>query len=382
MDVVVEDVSQVRPGQAGTGVTTIKHFSHRFRSRRITCLLAAAISLVAAVFAGSRGGAADLVRVGEGPFICGGAFYIARDKGYFKKLNLEIETKHFEDGSLAVPSIIAGELDFTLMSADASLFNSIAKGAPLVVVLDGGNNRRGFGATVINVTQALYDEGVRTVADFARLKGKKFGVAALGSVNQYNAAQVLLKAKLDPAKDVQWIVNVPQPDLMRMLGQSQVDATDLAYQLGFLAQSNKWGPIVVNDDQIVPDAAISIFAVRRDFLAKNRDAVVRFAMAYLHGVKEFNAAAKNPGAHPDIVDILAHNSDLNKPELVSAIAPNWSYIADDGVPLVNSIMEMQDFWSGKHFSFVKKKVSRQQLFDLNVAKEAKARLAKEKPFGN
>jgi hypothetical protein len=31
---------------------------------------------------------------------------------------------------------------------------------------------------------------------------------------------------------------------------------------------------------------------------------------------------------------------------------------------------------------MEKKVSRQQLFDLNVAKDAKARLAKEKPFGN
>jgi NitT/TauT family transport system substrate-binding protein len=344
-------------------------------------LLAAAMCIQAALLASNRGSAADLVRVGEGPFITGGAFYIARDKGYFKKLSLEIETRRFEDGSLAVPSIIAGELDSTLMPANASLFNSIAKGAPLVVILDGGSNRRGFGATVINVTQALYDEGMRAVADFARLKGRKFGVAALGSVNQYNAAKALLKAKLDPAKDVQWIADVPQGDLMRMLGRNEVDATDLAYPFGFTAQSNKWGPIVVNDDQIVPDAEVSIFAVRRDFLARNRGVVVRFAMAYLHAVKDFNAAARDPGAHPDIIDILARNSS-NDPELLRATAPNWSYIADDGMPLVDSIMEMQDFWSGKHFSFVQKKVTRQQLFDLNVAKEAKARLAKEKPFGN
>jgi NitT/TauT family transport system substrate-binding protein len=105
-------------------------------------------------------------------------------------------------------------------------------------------------------------------------------------------------------------------------------------------------------------------------------------MAYLRGIKEFNAAARDPGAHPDIVDILAQNTALNKPELVRAIAPHWSYIADDGLPLVDSIMEMQDFWSGKYFNFVEKKVPREQLFDLNVAKEAQARLEKEKPFGN
>ena len=52
------------------------------------------------------------------------------------------------------------------------------------------------------------------------------------------------------------------------------------------------------------------------------------------------------------------------------------------MPLVDSIMEMQDFWSGKYFSSVERKVTREQLFDLSIAREAQARLAKDKPFGN
>ena len=122
--------------------------------------------------------------------------------------------------------------------------------------------------------------------------------------------------------------------------------------------------------------------VRKDFLEKHREVVVRYAMAYLHAAKEFNAAAKAPDQHMDIVQILARNTALDKPELVKAIAPHWSYINEDGMPLVDSIMAMQDFWSGKYFQFVERKVTRQQLFDLDVAKEAQARLAKERPFGN
>ena len=38
-----------------------------------------------------------------------------------------------------------------------------------------------------------------------------------------------------------------------MLGQGQVDATDLAYQFGFFAQNNKWGPIIATGDQIAPE---------------------------------------------------------------------------------------------------------------------------------
>ncbi len=348
-------------------------------TRRL-CIGAALATAMLFTAAAEPARSADRIRVGEGPFITGGAFYVARDKGYFQKLGLEIETRTFIDGAMAVPSMVSGELDMTFMTANASLFNSIAKGAPLVVILDRGNNRAGFAYTLVNVTQSLYDQGVKSMADFAKLKGKKMGVGALGSINQYNLAQALLKVGLDPAKDVQWVVNVSQPDLMKMLGQGQVDATDLAWQFGVFAEQNKWGPIVATGDQMVPGAAIGMFAVRKDFLARNRDAVLRFAMAYLHAAKEFNAAAQAPDKHADIVEILAKNTALNKPELVKAIAPHWSYINEDGMPLVDSITEMQDFWSGKYFSFVETKVSREQLFDLTVAKEAAARLEKEKPF--
>src|SRR4051812_34494258 len=192
---------------------------------------AIAIAIGVALIAAADARAADRIRVGEGPFITGGAFYVAREKGYFSKLGLEIETKTFIDGAMAVPSMVAGELDITFMTPNASLFNSVAKGAPLVVILDRGNNRKGFAYTLVNVTQALYDDGVHAMADFAKLKGKKMGVGALGSINQYNMAQALLKVGLDPAKDVQWVVNISQPDLMHILGQGHAHPPHLPSQL-------------------------------------------------------------------------------------------------------------------------------------------------------
>jgi len=348
--------------------------------KRIGILLGLVLGSIAGL-AMQAARAADVVRVGEGPFLSGGGFFVAQAKGYFTKIGLDVQMREFQDGALAVPSFVSGELDMSFMTANASLFNSVAKGAPLVIILDRGHNRPGNAYTVINVAQAVADQGVRSLADFAKLKGKRVGVGALGSINQFNAAKALLKAGLDPAKDVQWIVNVPQPDLMRMLGQGQVDATDLAYHFGFFAQNNKFGPMVATGDEIAPNGQISTFAVRKDFLEKNRDVVVRFAVAYLQGVKEFNAAANDPAKYPDIVTILANSTALKNPDVIRAIAPKWSYTNEDGKPIVDSIMEMQDFWSGPHFKFVEKKVTREQLFDLSVAAEAKARLDRDKPFG-
>ena len=350
--------------------------------QKIAAILFSAVAVVAICGMPAPVRADDVVRAADGPFITGGAFYVARDKGYFKKLGITIETKQFFDGAVAVPSLVNGELDISFMTPSASLFNSVAKGAPMVVILDRGNNKPGSAYTVLNVRKELADGGIKTLKDVGKLKGMRVGANALGSINHYQAANALLMAGLDPAKDVQWVLNIPQPDMMKMLGTNGVDAADLAYQFGFFAQNNGWGPIVVNGDEVSPNASIAMIAVHKDFLAKKRDVVVRFAMAYLQAAKEFNAAAAAPDKHADIVEILAKNTALNKPELVKAIAPHWGYIAENGLPSVDSIMKMQDFWSGKYYQLVEKKVTREQLFDLSIANEAKARLDKEKPFGN
>jgi NitT/TauT family transport system substrate-binding protein len=346
---------------------------------RITSVFALALALVLGS-PSTKSHAADVIRLGEGPFISGGGFYVAKAKGYFSKVGIELQIREFADGALAMPSFVSGELDMSFMTPNASLFNSIARGAPIQIILDRGHNRAGRSYTVINVTKAMADQGVHSIGDMAKLKGKRFGVGALGSINQFNAAKALIMAGLDPSKDVQWVVNVPQPDLMKMLSQNQLEATDLAYQFGFFAEKNGWGPMIAPGDIIAPNGQISTYAIRKDYLAKNRDVVVRFTMAYLQGVKEFNAAAVAPDQFPEIVDILAKSTTLKDPAVIRAMAPNWSYTNEDGMPVVESVMEMQDFWSGPYFKFIEKKLSRDEIFDLSVAREAKARLDREKPF--
>ena len=349
------------------------------RAHLRSALATGAMVLLAA--AGATGAAAQTVRVGEVPLVTGGGFYIAMEKGYFAKLGLTVQPKRFNDGALVVPAMLAGELEIGAVTAAAGLFNSVAKGAPLVVIYDRGNNRPGRGFTAVNVTPELYEAGLRSAADFAKLKGKKIGIGALGSINQYDAGLAMVKAGLDPRKDVTWISNVPQPDLMKMLGNKQLDATNLAYQLAVVARDSKFGPIVAMGDEIAPGAAIAMYAVNRGYIASNRDTLVRFGMAYLQGAKEFNAAAGAPDKHPEILEILAKHTILNRPELLKAIAPHWSYVNEDGLPQKESVMKMQEFWAD-YFAFVERKVGTEQLFDESLAREAKARLDHEKPFGN
>jgi NitT/TauT family transport system substrate-binding protein len=386
-------VAELSPGKAPPPTDEARVPAFGFHSMRAAVQLRSRIGMglmrsllvatcIAALPATDGAFAADRLRVGEEPCLCGGAFFIAREKGYFNALNLAIEATRFEDEASALSALAAGELDLALTPMQARLFNTVAAGTPLAIILDAGSNRRGFGGTAISVAQTLHEGGLHAVADFVQLKGRRFAVPALGGIHHYNAARALRKAKLDPASDVQWVASMSQAEIVRLLAVNAVDAADLAYPYAWLAQSSRSAPIVLTDDQLVPDAAIAAFAARRDVLATRRDAVVRFAMAYLHAGAQFNAAARDPAAHPDIVDILARSAALPSPDVLSESGPNWSFMAEDGAPPVASIMEMQEFWGGKYFRLVERQASRAQLFELGVAKQAKARLDKEKPFKN
>jgi NitT/TauT family transport system substrate-binding protein len=345
--------------------------------RMLKRMLAALLGCL--VLGTAPGFANETIHVGEGPFISGGPFFIARDRGYFAKVGLDVDARIFNDGALAVPSMVSGELDVTLVTLSAGLFNSIAKGAPMVIFLDRGNNNTGRGGSAINVSNAMYDAGLKGPADLAMLKGKRIGVTAVGSINQYEIALALQKAGLDPRTDVQWITNVSQPDLVKMLGRNLVDATDLAWQFGAVAQDQKFGPLIMDGGTVDPGGQVAAYAARRQYLADHRDAVVRFAMAIMYAAKEFNAAAGDPAAHPDTVALLAKAVMSGKTDMLTSFAPHWTATSEDGAPNADAIMRMQDFWIDT-FHMGTQKVPVDQLVDLSVAREARQRLETQNPF--
>jgi NitT/TauT family transport system substrate-binding protein len=340
--------------------------------------LAATLCLTALY--GAPAAANDLIHVGEGPFISGGPFFIARDKGYFGKLGIDVDTRIFMDGALAVPAMVSGELDVTLVTLSAGLFNSIAKGAPMAIFLDRGNNKTGRGGSSINVSNTMYAAGVKGPGDLALLKGKRFGITALGSINQYEAALALQKAGLDPRTDVQWVSNIGQPDLVKMLGRDAVDAADLAWQFGSYAQDQKLAPLIMDAGTLDPDGQVAAYAVRKEYVVTHRDAAVRFAMAIMYAAREFNAAAGAPDKHPDTVALLAKATTQGKVDMLTSFAPHWTATSEDGMPSTAAILRMQDYWVD-YFHLASEKLTAEQLFDLSIAKEAQERLDRDHPFG-
>ena len=83
-------------------------------------------------------GAATKMRIGIVPLISSGPIFIAEARKYFEKVKLDVDIQYFKDGALAMPALVAGELDATATTLNAGLFNAFAKGAPYKLVLDRG----------------------------------------------------------------------------------------------------------------------------------------------------------------------------------------------------------------------------------------------------
>ena len=68
------------------------------------------------------------IRLGIVPLISSGPIFVAAAKGYFDKVNLDVDIKYFADGALAIPALIAGEIDCTVSTLNAGLFNAVSQG--------------------------------------------------------------------------------------------------------------------------------------------------------------------------------------------------------------------------------------------------------------
>lgn len=316
------------------------------------------------------------IRVGLVRLISSGPVFIAEARKFFEKVNLDAELKYFADGALAMPALVAGELDVTATTLNAGLFNTVAKGAPFKLMLDRGSEKPGHGSMTIVASNAMFEAGYRSANDGAKLKGKTVAIQAPGSIDQYLLGRAAEKAGLNPKADVNWSSGMPYPDMIKFMGAGRADVANIPVPLAFLAEKNNVGKIVGPGSDIEPDAQLACWVMSSSYLQSNRSAATRFAMVHTHAARLFNKAAEEKDL--DVVKIISEATKVPAP-LITAAAPRWTWYTDDGMPNIKSVMAQFDFFS-KSMGMVSGNVSPDTMFDLSIAKEAAGRLKTANPF--
>ncbi len=272
-------------------------------NRRHLMLGAAAIG-AAGVATGrrARAQAKTKIRIGVVPLISSGPIFVAQAKGFFDKVNLDVELKYFADGALAIPALIAGELDVTVSTLNAGLFNAVSRGAPYKLILDRGIGKAGLRLDDDRGLATRWSQAGMTASNkMALLKGKRIAIQAPGGIDQYLLGLGVQRAGLDPRTDVTWNTGLAYPDIVKAIGANQADAANVPVPLGFLVEKNNFGKLVFSGWEIEPNTQLACWAMSGAYLAANKKAAValRDGAHSCRPAVQQGGRRERPGDHQD-----------------------------------------------------------------------------------
>lgn len=333
-------------------------------ARQLGCI--AAVSLMCGYVHTAE--AADKVNVGLGGSSVDTAFYLARDRGYFKNENIDVNFIVFAAGAQEIAPLGTGELEVGSGAASVGLYNAIARGVELRIVADKGHTEPGNGYQSLVIRKALINSGeFKSLAD---LKGKRMGIAAEG-VTTLSYVNEAAKAGGIAFDDVP-LMYLPMPDQLAAMKNGVLDAGILPEPPATLISDAGIGVRFMNTDQFYPFGQVTMVFYGEKFLRDKPELALRFMRAYLRGIRAYNDGLKDgkvwPGAD-DIIEIISKNFKMPPALVTEMYAPA---IDPDGMVQVKSIQKDLDFFRAR--GWVKQPIDLNNVIDLSIAQKASADL--------
>lgn len=308
----------------------------------------------------------ETVKVATQPIISFAPVFVGRERGYFRQESIEIEEVAFDTSSQIMPSLAADQIDVAAGGTAAGLFNAIAQGISVRIVLDQWTAVPGNEAGGVIVRKELVDSGrVRQPSD---LRGLRVGFTSKG-----HSTEMLMDKALSAGgvtlQDVQ-TTELPYPDMNVALSSANLDATSsiepyaaLASQNGWAVRWKTWAELLPND-QVAQLMYSPGFAVGRNEVAK------RFAKAWIRGARDYEAA-RTAGTDREAVIAILLQQTIMKERPLYDIVP-WQPLNPDGRVNGDAIALAQD-WFVAH-GYVPRPVDIPSLIDSQFADYAVAQL--------
>ena len=198
---------------------------------------------------------------------------VAKEKGFFEKHGLEEVTLNREPNWKAIAKGMAtGRLDAAQMVAGMPISLTMGAGnnPPLPMVSALALSRNG---NAITLSKHLYDQGVRTLADFkAALEATPDKVHTLGMVYPSSMHNLTLRywlasGGIDPDQDVSLTV-IPPPQMVSNLKAGNIDGYCVGEPWNSRAVNEGHGFVVATDLDLFPGHIEKVLGVREEWANK------------------------------------------------------------------------------------------------------------------
>ena len=257
------------------------------------------------------------VRVGVVGATGEAGLYIAEERGYFREQGLTIEWAQFQAGQQMIPLLGAGQLDVGSGGVSAGLINAVALDIPLRIVADEGYIAPGSAWQGIVVRKELVDNGTfRGCPDY---KGLRVANTTDGNTGHIVLARTLAECGLE-LTDVE-VVLMGFSDMMAAFQNGAIDASFMLEP--FMTRGVADGLFVMSKrgGDAYPGQQGGIILYAPHFIANQRAAGQRVMVAYLLGVRDFEAAFTRGVGRAKIIDILSRTTSIRDPALLDRMEP-------------------------------------------------------------
>ena len=297
----------------------------------------------------------EVVNLGDLLAISNAGIYIAIEKGYFKEQGIRNEIATFASAGKMLPALTAGEIEVSVGTASAGLFNAIGEGAPYRIVADKGQGRAGTGYVLLAVRKDLVDSGqVKSVKD---LKGKKIAIFAKGIIQDYLLGKMAEEGGLS-IKDFD-ITYLAAPQQVTALEAKAIDAAMTVEPWGSRFEERGVGVRFRTPDQVKGLGAVQIACIMYSgkFIKERRAAAQRWMDAYIKGAKFY----VEKGPRDDEVAAIIEKYTKVPAKAVKAAVPHYQ---DPNGKLILESLADQIKWHTAN-GFMPKAVPVDQVVDLS-----------------
>jgi ABC-type nitrate/sulfonate/bicarbonate transport system substrate-binding protein len=256
------------------------------------------------------------VRVGLLASVSDSGVYIGLERGYYRELGLDVSTETVGDPNTIVTLTSTNQLDVGGSGVTANPFQAAARGIPVKMVADKGQQRPGFGYYPLIVRQALYDSG--QLRDFADLRGRAVGKLSRCDSQDPQLERALARGGL--THDDVDLRYMSFPDMNAALANGALDATWQVEPLATLAEVNGIAHRLAGGDEIYPNQQLAALYYSPDFAART-DAAQRFMIAYVRSLRDYNDAFVRNVGRAEVAQILAQYTTVKDLALYDRIVP-------------------------------------------------------------
>jgi NitT/TauT family transport system substrate-binding protein len=296
--------------------------------------------------------------------------YIALKKGYFDEERIEIDQVRFQSAAEMVAPLGAGQLDVGGGAPGVGLSNAVTQGIGMRIVADKANQSPGQSSQAILARKDLYDSGqIRGPAD---LKGRRIAMASTSGIASEAALNRYMEQGGVRAREAE-LVALSGPEMTPAFANKAIDAAS-AFE-PWVAQLAGADHVVIlaRESSFWPKHQTAVMLYSEQF-AQRRDLAVRFMVAYLRGLRDYNdGVVKQVAAkRAETIDILTEFTPITDRALyermeIAGLDPN-------GEVNVESLKEDERYYLAAGLQ--QTPVDFDKLVDLSFARAAVERLGR------